>query len=199
MKLVLGGVRSGKSEFAERLVRDIEAVGRVLYIATSKNDFGMEARIEAHRRRRPSDWFTLEKYSGFDAQDFEGCGVALLDCAGVMATNNMFDIENIESISLEKLSEGDIFERVWREFDALLTTARAAGTALVVVSNEVGSGLVSEHRIGNQFRDLLGGINKALAAAADEVYFMVAGIPLKIKPQPQTSDGSASGGEVCSM
>lgn len=197
--LVTGGVRCGKSEFAENYARELEwrredsekdtdsvrdidvemndgADQNVLYIATSKNDFGMQARIEAHRRRRPSTWRTLEKYKGFVPEDFEDTDIALLDCAGVMATNLMFDAQ-----SLDSMSEGELFDFVWREFDALVRAARECGTLLIVVSNEVGWGLVSEHKVGNQFRDLLGAVNKAIAGLSDEVYLLVAGIPLQIK------------------
>ncbi len=173
MKLIIGGVRSGKSEFAEKLALSAK---NVLYVATSKNDFGMESRIEAHKKRRPASWGTLEKYRDFTRGDFEGFAVALFDCAGVMATNIMFETDN-----LENLGEQELFGIIWGQFRGLLDSAASAKAELLIVSNEVGSGLVSEHRIGNQFRDLLGGINKALAAEADEVYFMVAGIPMKIK------------------
>lgn len=171
--LVLGGVRSGKSEYAESLARRYE---KVIYVATSKRDFGMDARIAAHQSRRPTNWRTLEKYRDFGAEDFCGSCTALLDCTGVMCTNLMFELEN-----LEQLSEAELYRNVWREFEGLLHAAQAAGAELIIVSNEVGCGLVSEHRIGNQFRDLLGAVNKSLAALADQVFYMVAGIPMKIK------------------
>lgn len=181
--LVTGGVRCGKSEFAESLALKYQSCTNssseksdVLYIATSKRDFGMESRINAHRMRRPRSWKTLESYAAFQPSDFEGTGIALLDCAGVMATNLMFEIE-----TLEEMSERELFDRVWAEFDALLASVKTSGSNLIIVSNEVGWGLVSEHRLGNQFRDLLGAINKNLARIADEVYLLVAGIPLKIK------------------
>ncbi|MDO4753885.1 MAG: bifunctional adenosylcobinamide kinase/adenosylcobinamide-phosphate guanylyltransferase [Bacillota bacterium] len=181
MILVTGGVRSGKSEFAENYAREYMlkhayAPEQMCYIATSKRDFGMQARIEAHQARRPAEWRTLEKYRDFVVEDFDHTKVAILDCAGVMATNLMFDLPG-----LEHLSEGELYADVWREFASLLRAARAAGIELVIVSNEVGWGLVSEHRVGNQFRDLLGAVNKEIARHAQKVFLLVSGIPLCIR------------------
>lgn len=171
--LVTGGARSGKSTFAEELAKQY---AKILYIATSKNEDGMDERIQKHRARRPAEWGLLEKFSGFLPSDFAGFDVALVDCATVMTSNNMFTLEN-----LEEASESSIFEAVWPQFQQLLDSASAAKTDLIIVTNEVGLGLVSPYKLGNQFRDLAGAVNKELAKCARDVYLMVSGISLKIK------------------
>lgn len=174
MILVLGGARSGKSEYAESVLR--EKSGSILYVATAKNDFGMKERILAHRKRRPQEWKTLEKYRDFTPEDFSGFSHVMVDCAGVMCSNLMFDFPDLET-----MTEAEIYDAVWHEFSALIAAAETWGTETIFVSNEVGCGLVSEYAVGNQFRDLLGAVNKSLAVRADRVIYMVAGIPMKIK------------------
>lgn len=171
--LVTGGARSGKSTFAEELAKQYTSV---LYVATSKNEDGMDERIEKHRARRPAEWGLLEKYREFVPEDFAGYDIALVDCATVMSSNNMFTLE-----TLETASENAIFEAVWPQFRRLLDSAATANTDLIIVTNEVGMGLVSPYKLGNQFRDLAGAVNKELARAANNVYLMVSGIHLKIK------------------
>lgn len=173
-RLILGGTRSGKSTVAEAFA---SVYMNVLYIATSKpNEEGMEERIKIHRDRRPDSWVTLEKYREFQREDLEGYDVVLLDCATLMLSNILLEKEDIE----EK-SELEVFSLIEKELFKLLEAAEAVDVDLIIVSNEVGMGLVSEHKLGNIYRDASGRMNSFLAGRADDVFFMVAGIPMKIK------------------
>jgi adenosylcobinamide kinase / adenosylcobinamide-phosphate guanylyltransferase len=164
--LVLGGARSGKSAYAERLVTasGLDAV----YIATAAaGDEEMSARIEAHRARRDPSWRTVEAPDRIeDAVEREaGEGRAVLvDCLTLWLSNLM-------------LADVDIEARTER----LCNAARETPGLRVLVSNEVGLGLVPETALGRRFRDAQGRLNQAVAAAADNVVFMAAGLPLVLK------------------
>jgi len=169
--LILGGARSGKSTFAERL-----AAGRgerITYLATGAAcDEEMAERIARHRAERPAAWRTVEcpldpaaavRAHAADTDCF------LLDCATLLVSN----------LLLAEDSAGE--ETVCRALDALLAAYREDMTNLIIVSNEVGLGLVPEYPLGRLYRDALGRFNQQVAAAADTVYFLVAGLPLEIK------------------
>lgn len=180
ISLILGGARSGKSTKAEEIAQNFE---NVVYIATTRPDeSGMEERIRAHRLRRPASWITLEKFMFFKAEDFEmQSGMAdavLLDCATLMASNLLFELEQNKGLDL---SEREIFDFVIMHFNELIDITNKIGAKLIIVSNELGMGLVSEYSLGNIFRDLMGNINKYLASRADGVVFVIAGLDLKIK------------------
>lgn len=157
--LVLGGSRSGKSAFAESLLADAPAVE---YVATALADPGdpeWTARIAAHRARRPPHWSTLE--TG--------------DVAGVLLRNGAPVL--IDSITLWLSAAFDDPARV----DDLCAAWHATGRRVVAVSDEVGSGVVPASEAGRGFRDALGLLNQRLAAAADEVHLVVAGLSLRLK------------------
>lgn len=177
--MVTGGARSGKSGFAESLLLDKKDV---LYIATSiPFDDEMKDRIAKHKQSRPSCWKTLECYKGIDKQlTAESGRYILLDCLTIMVTNLMFHYEqDWDSISMERVNEieGFIKDEVLRLIDCV----RNLGLDMVVVTNELGMGIVPSGKLSRVFRDIAGRMNQVVAKAADEVYFLVSGIPMKIK------------------
>ncbi|MFX4260820.1 bifunctional adenosylcobinamide kinase/adenosylcobinamide-phosphate guanylyltransferase [Pelotomaculum propionicicum] len=179
LTLVLGGSRSGKSEFAEKIA---ESSGKnIIYIATAAvRDEEMAERVKLHRERRPKDWFTVEEEKdvlGVLSRGGKG-DVFLLDCATIWLTNLLFNGQCSEHEPV--VSGAKILEEVVR-----LAETVENGLDLIIVSNEVGLGIIPEHPLGRLFRDLAGKANQVLAAKADSVYLVVAGIPLEIKSQPQ--------------
>jgi adenosylcobinamide kinase/adenosylcobinamide-phosphate guanylyltransferase len=180
--LILGGSRSGKSTYAQQLA--LETGGeRVLFIATAEaRDVEMEARIAKHRQERPDGWRTLEAPMGVaealrptigDA-GISDVGVVLLDCLTLLASNVMLaQGENADARAVE--------QAVLDEVNAVLDLWRAGDFTLIVVSNEVGLGVVPAYELGRLYRDLLGRANQMLAAQSDRVYFMIAGLPLELK------------------
>ena len=187
--LVLGGVRSGKSDFAMKLASDIGEP--VLFVATARNpalgsslsqgDEEMRQRIAEHQRRRPNSWRTLEeplRPASTIAEQEGGANVVLLDCVTVWAANVL------ESCSPGGLDTPDLEtaqEQLADEMGGLHDWHRASPASLILVSNEVGMGLVPPYPSGRVFRDLLGWANQFLAVRATEVYLLVAGIPIELK------------------
>ena len=180
--LVTGGARSGKSAFAEGLARQ----GRqpVLYVATAEaGDDEMRARIREHQQRRPAEWRTLEAPRDVGialASVLERPGTVLLDDLGLLVTNRLLEQWDDARPSAEAGSALDSVLAV--EHHGIRAAQEVGGWDLIVVTNEVGLGLVPETPLGRVFRDAIGRANQAFAAAADEVYLLVAGIPLRMKP-----------------
>lgn len=178
---ITGGARSGKSTFAEKLARQYG--DDVAYIATSiATDTEMEERIRLHRMRRPPAWITYESYKDI-GEIINGIdrGAVLLDCITIMITNLM--LERYIDWDHCTIEQADAVENdVKREIEAMLAAAKNGRTNLIAVSNEVGMGLVPEYPLGRVFRDIAGRMNQLIAEHADEVYFIVSGVPLKLKP-----------------
>ncbi len=181
--LVTGGARSGKSTYAEKMAR--ESGLPVGYIATAvATDADMRDRIERHKRQRPAEWPTFERYRDFGALEndarFDACGLFLLDCLTVLVTNHMMDSGlDFDTCALEAV---DALETsIIAEVDALLGLMERCGKRLVMVTNEVGMGVVPAFRLGNLFRDIAGRMNARVAARADEAYCMISGLPLRLK------------------
>ena len=188
--LILGGARSGKSAFAERLA---SSSGRpVAFIATATaDDNEMRERIARHRASRPNGWYTLEEpldLARAVRRAGELADVLLLDCVTLWLGNVLLQ----ESGQREKDDEGEVElhatgrlfdERALKECEALLAVVKllSPGKTLIVVTNEVGLGIVPAYPLGRLYRDTLGYINQRLAQAADRVYLMVAGMAVDIK------------------
>jgi adenosylcobinamide kinase/adenosylcobinamide-phosphate guanylyltransferase len=167
--LVLGGVRSGKSRYAQQLV---EQSRPVVLVATARiTDDEMRAKIARHRKDRPKEWLTVEEpleLSKALAEHELDSEVIVVDCLTIFAAN-----------LLE--AEGENNEAIERRVDELCDALRRVQCNIVLVSNEVGSGVVPAYPLGRRYRDLLGEINQRVAAIADDVVLMVAGLPLALK------------------
>ncbi len=184
---ITGGARSGKSKFGEDLALDLALQrapnlnkGCVTYLATCvPSDPEMRERVKIHRDRRPSYWETVEEpreVARTIRQKGYGTEVILVDCLGLYVTNLLLEDEE-ETPSQEKCN------LILSSVREVAEVARQVPSDVVVVSNEVGMGLVPEYLLGRVFRDVLGWANQILADASDEVYFMVSGVPLRVKPQ----------------
>jgi adenosyl cobinamide kinase/adenosyl cobinamide phosphate guanylyltransferase len=170
LTLILGGARSGKSNFAQRLAR-ARGGDAVLFVATAEaRDDEMRARITAHRAARPATWQTLEAPREIArALKLANARVVVVDCVTLWTSNVL--------LAKDACAEAEMM----REVDELLAWYHANDTALILVSNEVGMGVVPDNALGRAYRDLLGAVNQRLAAQADEVFLLVAGLPLEIK------------------
>ena len=171
--LILGGVRSGKSRFAQELAEKLS--NKVLFIATGEPlDEEMQARIEEHKKARPKSWQTLEIPTNIGKQlevEIGDAEVVIIDCLTLLVSNQLG--EELDYLKAEK--------RVLAEINELIACMDKLNASFIIVSNEVGTGLVPETRLGRLYRDLLGKANQLIAQRANEVYFMLAGIPVKIK------------------
>jgi len=175
--LILGGARSGKSTYAQNLALELGG-GSVAYVATAEAlDEEMRARIRAHQAERPDGWRTIEEPRQVAVRVAAEAGrvrVVLLDCLTVLTSNLILSLgETPEPKQAEAL--------VLAEVEALIAGCRAGAATWILVSNEVGLGLVPPYPLGRLYRDLLGRANQRLAAAADEVVFLVAGLPMRLK------------------
>ncbi len=173
--LVTGGVRSGKSRFAETLLPTDAEVSYITpgYPADPARDAEWAARVAAHRLRRPPTWRTVETLDLADAVT-EATGPVLIDCLGTWLTRLM------DSWGAWDADAPDWASRLETEVSALVAAISAHSQDVVVVTNEVGWGLVSEYRSGRLFADHLGRINQRVGDACDRVVLMVAGRPLTL-------------------
>lgn len=181
--LLLGGARSGKSAFAERMAL---SDGEVTYLATADaKDSEMAHRIAEHRRRRPASWSTWEG----DAADLPGAvssmrGTLLLDCLTLFLTRLFLSsgASESEDEAVWASAEREILSSVEALFVNFSASRREKEPShLIVVSNEVGLGLVPPYRMGRRFRDMQGRANRMAAERADRVALLVAGLPLWLK------------------
>lgn len=176
LTLVLGGARSGKTSFAQQLA--VRRAGPVLYVATAEpGDAEMAERIAAHRADRPAAWATLEAPLNVGAAIQRVApppAVVVLDCLTLLANNVIVPLP-------EPVSQAAADAALLAEIESLLAAYEAGAAEWIVVSNEVGLGLVPSYPLGRVYRDALGRANQRFAAAADNVLFMVAGLPLVVK------------------
>jgi adenosylcobinamide kinase / adenosylcobinamide-phosphate guanylyltransferase len=180
LTLITGGARSGKSTFAEELAK--QSGGNVLFVATATaSDAEMAERIRRHRAGRPTAWRTLEASCNLAAAIENAKSDArtiIIDCLTLLA-NNIFcrylDAKG-ELIDAEK-AEADCFA----EIDSLLSSVKKSSAHFIIVTNEVGEGIVPANRLSRVYRDVLGKMNQRVAREADTVYLMVAGIPMTVK------------------
>lgn len=182
MILVTGGDRSGKSDFAEKLAKQHQTV---LYIATAKAfDEEMEKRIQKHKSRRPHHWHTWEGYTHLPEtilkkQREYDC--ILLDCVTLLLTNLLFLYSQTEDS--EKMDFENLEKKLLSEVTSLAKVCQKASCQVIVVTGEIGLGIVPADKLSRHFRDIMGKANQILAQNAQEVYFLVSGIPMKIKEE----------------
>jgi len=184
--LISGGARSGKSTFAERLA--IKSGRSVAFIATATaGDEEMRERIARHRAARPATWHTIEEpldLAGAVLQASKLADVLLLDCI-TLWLNNLFAQAMGQHESEEgQYTTGKLYDdAALQQIEKLLTVVRSLepGKALLIVTNEVGLGIVPAYALGRLYRDTLGYVNQRLAQAADRVYFMIAGMGIDLK------------------
>jgi len=174
--LILGGARSGKSRYAQDLAASRGE--RVLYVATAEaGDDEMRERIAKHRQERPAQWTTLEASREIGSavksagDEFD---VVLLDCLTLLASNIVLALP-------EPVQHAEAEAAVLIEAQGILEALRASRAGWIIVSNEVGLGLVPPYPLGRVYRDALGRANQVLAGGVDEVLFMVAGLPMRVK------------------
>ena len=168
--LVTGGTRSGKSSFAQNLAEAEE--GRKVFIATAEPlDQEMKKRIALHKNKRPAGWSTVEEPIHL-AKTLKKCGdayeVLLIDCLTLWISNLLVNKSMDEKAILKKIS-------------ALVTSCREVHARVIMVTNELGMGIVPSNPLSRLYRDLVGEANQQVASEADEVYFLVSGIPMKLK------------------
>jgi adenosylcobinamide kinase/adenosylcobinamide-phosphate guanylyltransferase len=169
--LVTGGVRSGKSRHAESLLVEASAV-RYVAPGPVRDDADWQERIAAHRARRPEHWSTLE--TGDLASALTTDGGVIVDCLGTWLTRL------VDDAAMWDAAMPDLTAYVDEAVDRALEALSVAGGTVVLVTNEVGMGVVPEHRSGRVFRDLLGSVNQRFGAACDEVHLVVAGRVLRL-------------------
>jgi adenosylcobinamide kinase / adenosylcobinamide-phosphate guanylyltransferase len=167
LTLVLGGARSGKSSYAETIITALQPPW--IYVATAQAlDAEMTARIGAHRARRGAGWTTVESPRDLAATlAAHAQAPILVDCLTLWLSNLMMSDAPIEA-----------------EIDRLEHALAQAAAPVVLVANEVGSGIVPDNALARRFRDLQGGLNQRMAAQADTVVLLVAGLPLFVKGRP---------------
>lgn len=186
--LITGGARSGKSRYAQDLAAQLSPSGSVLYIATAKVwDEEMAVRVRKHQESRPSSWDTYEGYQNIGdwirefGQSYE---TILLDCITMLLSGKLFDeIEEQDPDTLTKEQQKSLEEMAIKEAKSLADGIRRASCNVVVVTNEVGLGIVPDHLLGRLFRDMAGRANQILAASLPQVTMMVSGIPVAIKDE----------------
>ncbi|HEY8489423.1 MAG TPA: bifunctional adenosylcobinamide kinase/adenosylcobinamide-phosphate guanylyltransferase [Dehalococcoidia bacterium] len=182
--LVTGGARSGKSALAERLAARLG--GAVLYVATAEaGDAEMADRIRRHRERRPPSWRTLEAPRAVVAALAAAppADVVLLDCLSLWVSNLLLERVPWEG-EIPPAEASAAAAAVEAGVRGLLAWGRSSGAWLIVVSNEVGSGIVPAAPLARLYRDVLGAANQAIAAEADRVYYCVAGRVLDLSGAP---------------
>ncbi len=174
--LILGGARSGKSSLAQEMAK--EHGGRVLFVATAEaGDEEMAARIEAHKQARPAHWTTLEVTMGLGPQitgALKDERTVVIDCITLLI-NNIFQHHGWPE-------DAELMERAVREeTEGLIACMGGAKADFIIVSNEVGLGIVPGDPLSRIYRDVLGRANQLLAARADTVYLLVAGLSVTLK------------------
>ena len=167
--LITGGARSGKSVFAEKRTKQLGS--SLIYIATSEViDSEMKKRVEEHQARRGSEWQTFHAPINLTEAlvETDGKGPCLVDCVTFWLNNLIFHDEDIDAATKE-----------------LITVLNERSDPVVLVTNEIGSGIIPENALARRFLDEAGRLNQTISQIADEVYVSISGIPLQIKPDPR--------------
>ena len=167
--LITGGARSGKSNFAVKMAQDRSK--KVAFIATSRpGDKEMARRIISHQRNRPAHWKTFEQEKDILTllkKIEKSFDVIIIDCVTLLVSNYLLDGEREKTIV--------------KMIKALAKEAKAVRSCIMMVTNEVGAGIIPENELARKFRDIAGTVNQAIAGHASEVYLLNCGIPMKIK------------------
>lgn len=175
--LLLGGARSGKSRYALELAKSFK--GKIVLIVTAiPCDEEMRARIERHKKARPKSFKVIEEplnVKNVLKRVDRSTEVILIDCLTLWVSNLMQNYQNKSKSSIE------LEERILSKVLQLASTLKAVKPKVIIVSNEVGMGIVPETQQGRLFRDILGRANQIMADLADEVFLLVAGLPIKLK------------------
>lgn len=178
--MLTGGARSGKSDYAEKLAK--EGTPPVLYVATAQAyDEEMKSRIANHRAKRPKDWRTLEAPENIGqliADDLNGAQTVIIDCVTVLTSNILCRLYEDKKSGP---SDEQITDAVMVEIDNIIKCLKNQPANFIIVTNEVGLGLVPDNRMGRLYRDILGKANQNLAAACDKVLFMASGLSIELK------------------
>ena len=175
--LITGGARSGKSTFAEKLASSLTE-GKKAYIATAQIfDEEMANRVKMHQSRRDDTWVTFESPFKAETSIKDAAGIAdviLFDCMTIYISNFLCAYESLDDLD-------NINAALKTLVNKLLDAAKRINGTLIIVTNEVGCGIVPENKLARVFRDCAGIANQMIAAAADEVYLTVCGIPVNLK------------------
>ncbi|KAA3648426.1 MAG: bifunctional adenosylcobinamide kinase/adenosylcobinamide-phosphate guanylyltransferase [Chloroflexi bacterium] len=178
MILLVGGARSGKSNFAEKLAEGLSS--DVTYLATAEaGDEEMKQRIADHQVRRPATWQTREITQEIASALKEEpiiSDVVLMDCITLMVTNILLSLVD----DLDHPDGNLVHAEIKSQVEALVKTIKSSGSTWIVVSNEVGSSVVPAYPVGRIYRDAMGWVNQTLARSADEAYYLVAGNALTL-------------------
>ena len=171
---ITGGARSGKSIFAEKRAREFGAP--LCYLATAQTlDAEMDERVRRHRQRRGGEWSAIEEpvYLPQALARCDGQSQAILvDCLTLWLSNLLFKYEDAGE---------QVEERIYEDLQRLKSTLQGMVTPVILVSNEVGMGIVPDNALARLFRDIAGTANQTIAATADEVHIVISGIPLRLK------------------
>ena len=192
LTFLIGGARSGKSTYAELLAK--QHPGNVLYIATAQAlDPEMVERIEKHKEQRPGEWRTLEmprRLGDQINQHIQAADLILLDCLTMLVSNVVLEAGG----DLDEPDEAGATQAVDSEIEMLVKAIQSSQADWIIVSNEVGMGLVPPYPIGRIYRDLLGWANRKIADLSDEIYLLVAGmvLPLHELGTPFSADSETS-------
>jgi len=176
---IIGGARSGKSKLAIKLAR--EAKNRVCFIATCRpEDYEMRIRVRRHKSSRPNSWRTIEEPRNLTRAIRKAANskCVIIDCITLWISNLIISGMNKKEI-LKMTSE-------------VISAIKKFKLNALIVSNEVGLGIVPDNRVARDFRDIAGEVNQLFAQKADKVYFVVSGIPMTIKPLTNCYPGGSS-------
>lgn len=181
--LILGGARSGKSCLAQEMAQRLGE--KALFVATGAPlDEEMRLRIEEHKKKRPRSWRTLEAGLGVGEKvmaEVRDAEVVIVDCVTLLVSNVLLATGGEGEAEPERIDYASAEGRVVAEIEGLIRCIKSTKATFIIVSNEVGMGVVPVYETGRAYRDLLGRANQLLAQQADDVYLMVAGIPWRLK------------------
>lgn len=182
---ITGGARSGKSTFGEEYIKKNRDAREKIYIATAHVwDDEMKQRVEKHREQRGEGWETVENYKNLVAEVEKIQGekkIILLDCITNLVTNFILEDLEIKWETIEKEKLEKIEKLILKELEEFITYVKKENHTLVLVSNEVGMGIVPDNPLARHFRDIAGRVNQYCAEKADSAYLVVSGLKIKIK------------------